>query len=164
MELNLQEFTAIRKKIVKNMGEIKYFTKCIKNMIFSLLISEIWNLFILAHLDQLKKGKQLNDKNLWSIFFNQFFSDILSKFGSFYRKMARYRSFQGLFEFCRPKYSKQTPMIISSYGETQANSYSSRNRHPKSTPQNSWKSSIHWLKLQVVPDHALKSSKQPYNP
>ena len=146
------------------MGEIKYFTKCIKNMIFSLLISEIWNLFILAHLDQLKKGKKLNDKNLWGIFLLNFLVTFCQNLGHFYRKMAGYRSFQGLFEFCRSKYSKQTPMIISSYGETQANSYSSRNRHPKSTPQNSWKSSIHWLKLQVVPDHALKSSKQPYNP
>ena len=34
------------------------------------------------------------------------------------------------------KYSKQTPSIISSYGETQANSYFSRKRHSKSTPQN----------------------------
>ena len=64
MELDLQEFTAILKKSVKNMGETKYFTKCLKNVIFSFFISEIWNLFILAHLDQLKKGKKLNDKNL----------------------------------------------------------------------------------------------------
>ena len=34
------------------------------------------------------------------------------------------------------KYSKQTPSIISSYGETQANSNFSRKRHSKLTPQN----------------------------
>ena len=33
-------------------------------------------------------------------------------------------------------YSKQTPSIISSYGETQANSNFSRKRHSKLTPQN----------------------------
>ena len=86
MELNLQEFTAIRKKIVQNMGEIKYFTKCIKNMIFSLLISEIWNLFILAHLDQLKKGKKLNDKNLWSIFLINFLVTFCQNLGPFTEK------------------------------------------------------------------------------
>ena len=50
--------------------------------------------------------------------------------------MAGSRSFPGKFELHRSKYSKQTPLIISSYGETQANSYFCRKRLPKSTPQN----------------------------
>ena len=48
------------------------------------------------------------------------------------------------------KYSKQTPSIISSYGETQVNSYFSRKRHSKSTPQN-------WPKSAFFTLH-------PYNP
>ena len=86
MELDLQEFTAILKKSVKNMGETKYFTKCLKYVIFSFLISEIWNLFILAHLDQLKKGKKLNDKNLWGIFLINFLVTFCQNFGHFPEK------------------------------------------------------------------------------
>ena len=86
MELDLQEFTAILKKSVKNMGETKYFTKCLKNVIFSFLISEIWNLLILAHLHQLNKGKKLNDKNFWGIFLLLFLVTFCQNLGHFTEK------------------------------------------------------------------------------
>ena len=53
------------------------------------------------------------------------------------------------------KYSKQTPSIISSYGETQANSYFSRKRHSKSTRQN-W-SNLHFFTLHPYNPHFLGS-------
>ena len=86
MEPDLQVFTAILKKSVKNMAETKYFTKYLKNVIFLFLISEIWNLFLLAHLDQLKKGKKLNDKNLWGIFLLNFLVTFCQNLGHFTEK------------------------------------------------------------------------------
>ena len=53
------------------------------------------------------------------------------------------------------EYSKQTPIIISSYGETQANSYFSRNKNPKLTPQN-WANSA-FFTLHIYNPHFFGS-------
>ena len=68
--------------------------------------------------------------------FHLIFEWNLSQKRVFFGKMAGSRSFPGKFELHRSKYSKQTPLIIPGYGETQANSYFCRSIHPKSTPQN----------------------------
>ena len=65
--------------------------------------------------------------------FHLIFQWNLSQKRVFFGKMAGSRSFPGKFELYRSKYSKQNTLIISSYGETQANSYFSRNRNPKLT-------------------------------
>ena len=153
-------YSNLKKKSVKNGDNFAFFSNFSKMCFLVLNISKLKCIQSSTSKSMEKKQKR-NKSDTWGIFFSWLCSVICLKLGQYFGKMARSRSFPGLFEFYRSKYSKQTPLIISSYGETQANSYFTLNRHPKLTPQNNRKSSIHWLKLQSASDHALKSSKQP---
>ena len=134
-ELYFSEFTVI----LREKGLKKW-----ENLVFFLNFSKMW--FLVLSISNMKyiqsityklvgESKKNHKKYSKCIFFIWFSSEICLKKGYFFGKMAGSRSFPGKFELYRSKYSKQTTLIISSYGETQANSYFSRNRHPKSAPQ-----------------------------
>ena len=95
--------------------------------------SSIYDFFLLntSHSEDMR---QKNPNQHWKKQISvHFCAEKIPNFMPFFRIQARHSSAQGLGDISCNKYSKQTPIIISSYGETQANSYFSRNRNPKLT-------------------------------